>query len=153
MTKIYLAGPLFTLAEQSFNAELARFLEHKGFAVWLPQENEPRRKTARAIFQMDVKALDWADMVVACMDGPDPDSGTAWECGYAYAKGKPVICYRTDFRISGDTKGAPYNLMLSESATSRFEVPFRTGSGQFHRRLVAHIRKALPSKRARQKRR
>ena len=126
MTKIYLAGPLFTLAERGFNVELARFLESEGFEVWLPQEHEPRSKTAKSIFDMDVAALDWADMVVACMDGPDPDSGTAWECGYAYAKGKPIVCFRTDFRVSGDTKGAPYNLMLTESATARFETPFRT---------------------------
>ena len=147
--KIYLAGPLFTVAEQDFNAALARFLEGHGFEVWLPQEHEPRRKTAKAIFQMDVEALDWADMVIACMDGPDPDSGTAWECGYAFAKGKPIVCYRTDFRISGDTKGAPYNLMLSESATSRFEVPFKTKSSEFHKRLVEHIRKALKAKQPR----
>jgi nucleoside 2-deoxyribosyltransferase len=143
MTKLYLAGPLFTLAEQSFNAKLARFLESEGFEVWLPQEHEPRSDTAHAIFAMDVEALDWADMVVACMDGPDPDSGTAWECGYAYAKGKPIVCYRTDFRITGDTKGAPYNLMLSESATTRFEVPFRTASAEFRQRLLAYIREAL----------
>ena len=148
MTKIYLAGPLFTLAEQSFNAELARFLESEGFEIWLPEEHEPRSNTAQAIFEMDVGAIDRADMVVACMDGPDPDSGTAWECGYAYAKGKPIVCYRTDFRISGDTKGAPYNLMLSESATARFELPFRTKSAEFHKRMVANIRKALRKKRA-----
>jgi nucleoside 2-deoxyribosyltransferase len=149
MTKIYLAGPLFTVAEQNFNVELARFLEGHGFEVWLPQEHEPRRNTARSIFDMDVAALDWADMVVACMDGPDPDSGTAWECGYAYAKGKPIVCYRTDFRISGDTKGAPYNLMLSESAAARFELPFRAKTVEFHARMLAHIRKALhpPAKR------
>ena len=151
MTKIYLAGPLFTVAEQNFNAALARFLEGHGFEVWLPQEHEPRRKTAGAIFQTDVEALDWADMVIACMDGPDPDSGTAWECGYAFAKGKPIVCYRTDFRISGDTKGAPYNLMLSESATSRFEIPFKTKSSEFHKRLVEHIRKALKVKQARRR--
>jgi nucleoside 2-deoxyribosyltransferase len=143
MTKLYLAGPLFTLAEQSFNAELARFLESEGFEVWLPQEHEPRSNTATAIFEMDVEALDWADVVVACMDGPDPDSGTAWECGYAYAKGKPIVCYRTDFRVSGDTKGAPYNLMLSESATTHLEVPFRTKTSEFHARLLEHIHKAL----------
>jgi nucleoside 2-deoxyribosyltransferase len=145
MTKIYLAGPLFTLAEQDFNAELARFLEGQGFEVWLPQEHEPRSKTAKAIFDMDVEALDWADIVVACMDGPDPDSGTAWECGYAYAKGKPIVGYRTDFRIGGDTQGAPYNLMLSESATVRFEIPFRTKSGEFRQRLLEHIETALRS--------
>jgi nucleoside 2-deoxyribosyltransferase len=147
MTKLYLAGPLFTLAEQSFNAELARFLETQGFEVWLPQEHEPRSQTAKAIFQMDVAAIDWADMIVACVDGPDPDSGTAWECGYAFARGKPIVCYRTDFRISGDTKDAPYNLMLSESATTHFEVPFRTKSAEFHQRLLEHIRKVLPAKR------
>ncbi len=143
MTKIYLAGPLFSLAEQSFNADLARFLEGEGFEVWLPQEHEPRDKTARAIFDMDVAAIDWADMVVACMDGPDPDSGTAWECGYAYAKGKPVVCFRTDFRLTGDTEGAPYNLMLSESAAGRVEIPFRTKPEEFRRRLRACIGKVL----------
>lgn len=143
MTTIYLAGPLFTLAEQVFNAELARFLEGQGFKVWLPQEHEPRSKTAKAIFEMDLQALDAADIVVACMDGPDPDSGTAWECGYAYAKGKPIVCYRTDFRISGDIKGAPYNLMLTESARSRLEVPFRTKPAEFRRRLLTQIRKAV----------
>jgi len=152
MTKIYLAGPLFTIAEQTFNAELARFLECEGFEVWLPQEHEPRRNTARAIFAMDVKALDWADMVVACMDGPDPDSGTAWECGYAYAKGKPVVCYRTDFRIAADTEDAPYNLMLSASATARVELAFRTTPRQFHQRVLAQVRKALPPQRAKSKR-
>ena len=149
MTKLYLAGPLFTLAEQNFNAEVARFLESEGFEVWLPQEHEPRRNSARAIFQMDVKALDWADMVVAWMDGPDPDSGTAWECGYAYAKGKPIVCYRTDFRLSGDTEGAPYNLMLTESATAHIETPFRTKTAEFHKALLGHIRKALRTKQVR----
>ncbi len=153
MTKLYLAGPLFTLAEQHFNAELARFLERNGFEVWLPQEHEPRRNKdrgrARAIFKMDVDALNAADMVVACMDGPDPDSGTAWECGYAYAKDKLIVCYRTDFRINGDTKGAPYNLMLSESATARFEARFRTPMSQFRSRLLARIRTALRARRAR----
>jgi nucleoside 2-deoxyribosyltransferase len=146
MTKIYLAGPLFSLAEQSFNAALARFLERNGLEVWLPQEHEPREKTARSIFEMDVEAIDWADMVVACMDGPDPDSGTAWECGYAYAKGKPIVCFRTDFRVSGDTEGAPYNLMLTESATSRLEVPFRTDLSEFYRLLLEHVHNAAARK-------
>jgi nucleoside 2-deoxyribosyltransferase len=146
MTKLYLAGPLFSLAEQGFNADLARFLEAEGFDVWLPQEHEPRAKTARAIFEMDVAAIDAADMVVACMDGPDPDSGTAWECGYAFAKGKLIVCYRTDFRVSGDTEGAPYNLMLTESATMRFEIPFRTKRVDFYRRLLDHITQVLAAK-------
>jgi nucleoside 2-deoxyribosyltransferase len=118
------------------------FSRAKASEVWLPQEHEPREQTAQAIFIMDVTGIDWTDMVVACMDGPDPDSGTCWECGYAYGKGKPVICYRTDFRISGDTAGAPYNLMLSESATARFEVPFRAKPEEFRQRLLECINMA-----------
>lgn len=113
--KIYLAGPLFTGAEFQFNKELAVLLETYGYEVWLPQEKEPRDKTPQAIFEMDVQGLDWADIIVANMDGPDPDSGTCWECGYAYALGKAVLTYRTDLRSIGET-GAQFNLMLSQSS-------------------------------------
>jgi len=80
--------------------------------------------TARNIFEEDVKGLEWADVVVAIMDGPDPDSGTAWECGYAYARSMPVYLVRTDFRGSGEGSLCPYNLMLSASCTARIELPF-----------------------------
>lgn len=131
--KIYWAGPLFTLAERLWNVEMVHVLEKdKQHTIWLPQNNEPRDKTVDSIFKMDVEGIDWADVVVAVMDGPDPDSGTCWECGYAYAKGKPVITVRTDFRNNGDmpmTDGSiesiRYNLMLHASATERIYIPFQ----------------------------
>lgn len=131
--KIYLAGPLFSAAERNFNHELTRLLRNKGHEVWLPQEFEQKTMTAKQIFAKDVEGIDWADVVVANMDGPDPDSGTCWECGYAYRK-KPVILFRTDFRagyeIRGDLPeidqqhGAPYNLMLTEAASKRLDLAF-----------------------------
>jgi nucleoside 2-deoxyribosyltransferase len=145
MTKLFLSGPLFTLAERDFNAGLAQFLAAQGFEVWLPQERASRGG-AKAVFQSCVKGLEWADVVVACMDGPDPDSGTAWEAGYAYAKGKPIVCYRSDFRMGGDTKSAPYNLMLSQAATARVEIAPRATAADLHRRVLAQIRKALQVK-------
>jgi nucleoside 2-deoxyribosyltransferase len=33
---------------------------------------------------------------VAIMDGADPDSGTSWEVGYAYASGKTIVLVRTE---------------------------------------------------------
>jgi nucleoside 2-deoxyribosyltransferase len=72
------------------------------------------------IFDTDVGGIDWADALVAIMDGPDPDSGTAWECGYAYGK-KPIVLVRTDIRAQTG-RGAPYNAMLSESATIRLDL-------------------------------
>jgi nucleoside 2-deoxyribosyltransferase len=86
--KIYFAGPLFTAAELDFNARVTELLRRAGHEVFLPQECEQRSKTAKEIFNDDVAGLDWADVVVANMDGPDPDSGTCWECGYAYKKNR-----------------------------------------------------------------
>jgi nucleoside 2-deoxyribosyltransferase len=120
--KIYLAGPLFTTAEQEFNRQLCAALQHAGHEVWLPQEHEPRERTAKAIFEEDVAGLDASDVIVANMDGPDPDSGTCWEIGYAYRK-KPIVLYRTDFRQAGDAANAPVNLMMSESADTVILVP------------------------------
>ena len=57
------------------------------------------------------------------MDGPDPDSGTSWECGYAYAKNKPVVLFRSDLRRSGDAADAPYNAMLIGAADVHIELP------------------------------
>ena len=102
---------------------LAGALRGCGHEVWLPQESEQRSMSARQIFATDVEGIDQADAVVANMDGPDPDSGTAWECGYAYGK-KPIVLFRTDFRSGAEHEGAPYNLMLTESADCRLNLPF-----------------------------
>jgi nucleoside 2-deoxyribosyltransferase len=121
--KIYLAGPLFTTAEREFNARLAGRLRQLGHEVWLPQESEQRSMSAQQIFATDVQGIDWAEVVVANMDGPDPDSGTCWECGYAYRK-KPIVVFRTDFRAVDERKDAPYNLMLTVSADRRLDLAF-----------------------------
>lgn len=70
----------------------------------------------------DVGSIDWADGLVAIMDGPDPDSGTSWEVGYTYATKKPIVLVRTDFRhIAG--RAGTYNPMMAESATVRLDLP------------------------------
>jgi nucleoside 2-deoxyribosyltransferase len=118
--RIYFAGPLFSAAERSWNAELAAALRAAGHEVFLPQDQE-RGKPAARIFATDVAGIDWADTLIAIMDGPDPDAGTAWECGYAYGR-KPVLLVRTDFRAQTGS-GAPYNPMLTESADVRLDLP------------------------------
>ena len=109
-----MAGPLFTKGERDFNAQLARELRDRGVEVFLPQEKEERDLTAREVFDYDVQGIDGSDAVVACMDGPDPDSGTCWEVGYAYRR-RPIVLYRTDFRREAGHLG-PYNLMMTQSA-------------------------------------
>ena len=63
---------------------------------------------------MNKLALESSDLIVAIIDGADADSGTAWEMGYAFALGKPVIALRTDFRRIGHHEKV--NLMLEQSA-------------------------------------
>jgi nucleoside 2-deoxyribosyltransferase len=119
--KIYMAGPLFSTAELAFNSTLAGLLRERGHEVFLPQEHEQRKDLSAAIFASDVKGLDWAEAVVACLDGADPDSGTCWELGYAYARQKLTIVYRTDFRLF---KGSDsINLMMTESADHVIIMP------------------------------
>jgi nucleoside 2-deoxyribosyltransferase len=57
-------------------------------------------------------ALDTARGVVAILDGPDVDSGTAAEIGYAFAKGKQIVGYRSDVRLSADNEGGIVNLQV-----------------------------------------
>jgi nucleoside 2-deoxyribosyltransferase len=40
------------------------------------------------------------------------DSGSAAEVGYAFAKGKPILGYRGDFRLSADNEGSVANLQV-----------------------------------------
>ena len=119
--KVYFAGPLFTTAERAWNAEVVAALRAAGHEVFLPQEKEPG-KDAAGIFAADVDGIDSADGLVAVMDGPDPDSGTCWEVGYAYGNSKPIVLVRTDFRDLAGTAGR-YNPMMTESATIRLDLP------------------------------
>jgi nucleoside 2-deoxyribosyltransferase len=119
--KLYFAGPLFTTAERAWNAEVVAVLREAGHEIFLPQEQEPG-KDAAGIFAVDVGGMDWADGVVAIMDGSDPDSGTCWEVGYTYGRGKPIVLVRTDFRDLAGRSGT-YNPMMAESATIRLDMP------------------------------
>ena len=110
--RIYFAGPLFSAAERDWNAALASAVRAAGHEVFLPQEQEPGQ---------DAAGIDWAEGLLAIMDGADPDSGTCWEVGYAYGK-KPIVLVRTDIRRNEASGGSGYNPMLSEAATIRIDA-------------------------------
>ena len=116
--RVYLAAPLFSEAERRYNLSVATLLREHFFSVHLPQEcgdssAERSSDHTKGIFSENLAALSEADVVVAVIDGADADSGTAWEMGYAYAEGIPVIALRTDFRRAGTFERV--NLMLEES--------------------------------------
>jgi nucleoside 2-deoxyribosyltransferase len=121
--RLYFAGPLFTQAERAWNRAVAADLVARGHAVFLPQDEvqEPAALDADVIFALDIRGVRAAEAVVAILDGADPDSGTSFECGLAFALGIPIIAVRTDFRGGGDAlpgqKLPSINLMLSQAAT------------------------------------
>ncbi|MCL4373316.1 MAG: nucleoside 2-deoxyribosyltransferase [Candidatus Marsarchaeota archaeon] len=60
-------------------------------------------KESERIGNMNFKSIGNADVILANLNGADPDSGTCIEIGHAHALGKTIIGYRTDFRRSGDS--------------------------------------------------
>jgi nucleoside 2-deoxyribosyltransferase/predicted secreted protein len=117
--RVYLAAPLFSEAERRYNESVRKLLLDNFFEVYLPQEAGDDsavrdEREQEQLFLTNKKALEESDILVAVIDGADADSGTAWEMGYAFARGIPVIAIRTDFRRVGEHEQV--NLMLEYSA-------------------------------------
>jgi nucleoside 2-deoxyribosyltransferase len=111
---IYIAGPLFTPAERSYLEELATALEAAGFQTYLPHRDgglaPADRRNTRALYDSDIRALGACSIVVAVLNGTDVDSGTAFEIGYAVARGLPVLGLYEDIRVSG---AQDFNVMIA----------------------------------------
>jgi len=119
---IYLAGPLFTTAERNFNSALAAELRKiLGREIFLPQDACADSQSPADIFHACVKGINDSELVIAVLDGPDSDSGTCFEVGYANARGIPVLGVRTDFRQCSDDGGL--NLMLSQGCLFVCQFP------------------------------
>jgi Nucleoside 2-deoxyribosyltransferase len=84
--RVYLAGPLFTPYERRFIDECAAVLRGAGIDVFVPHEAELAGEdtSAATIFAKDWNGLQPANAVVAILDGPMVDDGTACEIGMFY---------------------------------------------------------------------
>jgi len=106
--KVYLAGPLFSEAERSFNTRLKRMLlpyldvylpqEDGGLMVEMIEEGTPPSVAARRVFERDKRALYECDAFLIVLDGRAVDEGAAFEMGCAYTLGKPCYGLKTDPR-------------------------------------------------------
>ncbi len=111
--KVYFAGPLFTPYERRFIDECAAQLRGAGFDVFVPHEHElalDGTVTAERIFAKDWAALSEANAVLALLDGPVIDDGTACEIGIFYAlmrgdaEKKGIVGLVTDLRATRDSE-------------------------------------------------
>ncbi|VVB72805.1 Nucleoside 2-deoxyribosyltransferase [uncultured archaeon] len=115
--KIYLSGPLFSRGEVAWGRKLKAFLEDRlvnAEIIW-PHEIIPCTAGPRQIFQANVQALNDCDLMVAILDGPQVDDGTAWGVGYFFMQSKMILGIRTDFRRAGESVGSKVNLMVESS--------------------------------------
>ncbi len=76
----------------------------------------------RMIGSHNTQLIHQAHGVVAVLDGPDVDSGTAAEIGYATALGRWVLGYRSDPRPRGDNPGCLVNLQVEYFIRMRGEL-------------------------------
>ena len=100
MKTIYFAGPdVFNQHYPQRKAEIRARCAAKGLT---PLLDDLELDTAEAIFQHNLSLINQADGVIANLNPfrgvIEPDSGTVFECAYAYAKGKFVIGYLNDRR-------------------------------------------------------
>jgi Nucleoside 2-deoxyribosyltransferase len=118
--RVYFAGPLFTPYERSYIDECAARLRGEGIEVFVPHENALAAgdTSAATIFHKDWDGLSQADAVVALLDGPMVDDGTACEIGIFYAlmrddpTKKGIVGLLTDLRGTLGHEGHGLNLFV-----------------------------------------
>jgi len=117
--KIYFAGPLFTPYERDYISACARVLREHGIDPFVPHElgmsddpNDPRSRAKRC-FDKDFGGINDANAMLAIINGPEIDDGTACEIGIFYAlmkrdpTKKGIIALHDDYRTreGGEGKG------------------------------------------------
>jgi nucleoside 2-deoxyribosyltransferase len=114
--RIYLAGfDVFRPDAVAHGERLKALCARLGHLGLYPLDNQLPRgfqgaAAARWIFEANIALIRQADVVLANLNnfrGHEPDSGTAFEVGFAVALGKPVWAYLDDDRPLVDQLGAP----------------------------------------------
>lgn len=95
--KAYLSSPFFNEHETENCRRVLEILERKHIRVYAPMLHQTdrnglnKREWAKSTFQNDIAAIQSSDIVILLFYGLYSDSGSAWECGYAYALNKKII--------------------------------------------------------------
>ncbi len=159
---LYSAGPLFCIADRHRNLLLERELAALGYSGILPQWEAMRFFNGKNFDVMGIckdcenKSMT-TPVIIANLDGPDADSGTAEEVGIARATKKlaevfPVIpwepiiiCVRTDFRTDME-KEIGYNAMFKMADRFVYKPAYVNSLEEvavFYRELALEIDKAI----------
>lgn len=129
--RLYVAGPLFSEAERAWLDALSARLRAEGFDCFVPHENFPELAdvTVERVYQVDTDGLRSANALVAWLDGPMVDDGTACEIGMfaelVRSDGehyRGIVAIATDLRLERrrrrDVLGEGMNLFVAGAIKS-----------------------------------
>lgn len=131
----YLAGPeVFYPKAEEHGKHLVSIVEGYGFKGVFPLDAEVNlsadmtgKEKAVAIYLGNIKLIEQCDAVIANVNnfrGQEPDSGTAFEIGYAAALGKPIFLYLSDGRpLTEKTMANPNGLCQFGYKVEDFDLP------------------------------
>ena len=130
MKKIYLAGPeVFLKNAKEVGKELKQLCSQYGFDGYFPLDNEiqgsNQQELASNIQKANIELIQACDIVIANLSpfrGPEPDSGTVWEVGYAQGLGKQVLGYCSDRRTLKEKTQAILDLGDSSTDSEGLEI-------------------------------
>ena len=98
--KVYIAGKIGTENEKALLEKVDELCKSMGLKPFLPHRDVGIVKNihdVNRIFDGDINVgFKDVDLVVAVLDGLHVGAGTAWELGYAYARGIPAVGIKTD---------------------------------------------------------
>lgn len=133
MNRVYLAGPDVFRADAMDHANYLKLLCHDyGFIGMYPLDadidtNDDLNIVSKRIYEANIGLINSCNLVIANLNnfrGPECDSGTAWEVGYAIAKGIPVYGYcddpYTEYKTHVSDPGYPYTQV--ENFENRFNL-------------------------------
>lgn len=98
--KAYIAGKLCNSSEIEFLEKIDKLCKKLGISTFLPHRDVgicKSMKDVKRVFNGDIKnGFKNCDLVIVDLNGLHIGAGTAWELGYAYAKGIPAIGIKID---------------------------------------------------------
>jgi hypothetical protein len=133
--RLYVAGPLFSEAERAWLDALAARLRAEGFDCFVPHENFPELTdvTLEEVYRIDSEGLRSSNALVAWLDGPIVDDGTACEIGMfselvrSGGDGyRGIVAITTDIRLerrrAGNVVGGGMNLFVGGAIESHGRI-------------------------------
>ncbi len=131
---VYLAGPLFSEAERAWLDRMAARIREEGIDCFVPHEQfeQLQELTPKDVFRVDGEGLRSANVLVAWLDGPIVDDGTACEIGMfaqLLASGaeqyRGIVAVVTDLRLQrrrGFAVGDGLNLFVVGAIESAGQI-------------------------------